>query len=80
VHPGNCRVHPSGCPSVRPVRVVHVRGDPPSAFISRPYLRFPGSDPASARGLNGVSLYLPRLEESRDALTYLLSNIDIVFE
>jgi len=80
VYPGNCRVHPSGCPSVRPVRVVRVRGDPPSAFIARPYLRFPGSDPASARGLNGVSLYSPRLEESRDALTYLLSNIDIVFE
>jgi len=80
VHPGNCRVHPSGCPSVRPVRVVHVRGDPPSAFIARPYLRFPGSDPASARGLNGVSLYSPGLEESRDALTYLLGNIDIVFE
>jgi len=80
VYPGNCRVHPSGCPSVRPVRVVRVRGNPPSAFIARPYLRFPGGDPASVRGLNGVSLYSPRLEESRDALSYLLSNIDIVFE
>jgi len=27
-----------------------------------------------------VTLYSPRLEESRDALTYLLSNVDIVFE
>jgi len=80
VHLGNCRVHPSGCPSVRLVRLVPVRGDPLSAWISRPYLRFPGSDPASTRGLNGVTLYSPRLEESRDALTYLLSNVEVVFE
>jgi len=75
-----CRVHPSGCPPVLPTRMVRVRGDPPSSFISRPYLRFPGSDPASSRGLNGVSLYSPRLDESRDALSYLLSNVEIVFE
>jgi len=80
VHRGNCRVHSSGCPSVRAVRLVRVRGDPPSAFISRPYLRLPGSDPASTRGLNGVSLYSPRLEESQEALNYLLSNVGIVFE
>jgi len=75
-----CRVHPSGCPPVLPTRMVRVRGNPPSSFISRPYLRFPGSDPASSRGLNGVSLYSPRLDESRDALSYPLSNVEVVFE
>jgi len=84
VHGGSCpvvcNVHPSGCPPVLPTRLVRVREDPPSAFISRPYLRFPGSDPASSRGLNGVSLYSPRLDESRDALTYLLSKVETVFE
>jgi len=73
-------VHPSGCPPVLPTHLVRVRVDPPSAWISRPYLRFPGSDPAATRGLNGVTLYSPRLEENRDALTYLLMNVDIVFE
>jgi len=75
-----CRVHPSGCPPVLPTRMVRVRGDPRSSFISRPYLKFPGSYRASSRGLNGVTLYSPRLEESRDALMYLLSNVEIVFE
>jgi len=78
--PAVCRIHPFGCPLVLPMRLVRVRGDPPSAWISRPYLRSPGSDPASSRGLNGVSLYSPRLDESRDALTYLLSNVETVFE
>jgi len=78
--PVGCRVHPSGCPPVQLTRLVRVRGDPPSAFISRPYLRYPGSDPASTRGLNGVSLYSPRLGESRDALNYLLANVGTVFE
>jgi len=54
---GNCRVHPSGCPSVRPARLVRVRGDPPNAFISLPYMRLPGRDNSPPGTLNGVSVF-----------------------
>jgi len=80
LYPGNCRVHPSGCPSVRPVRVVRVRGDPPPMFVPRPYMRLPGRKHSPPRGLNGVSLFSPRLEDTQEALNYLLRNVGEVFD
>jgi len=74
-----CRVHPSGCPSVRPSRLVRVRGDPPSMFIPRPYMRLPGREHSPPRGLNDVSLFSPRLEDTQEALNYLLRNVGKCF-
>jgi len=73
--PGSCRTHPGsvfgGGAPVCPSRMVSVRGNPPSVFIPRPYMRSTGVR---------SSLYAPAAPATHDALVFLLGNVMTVFD
>jgi len=66
-NPGHCSFHDG---VVSPICLRHVRGEPPSHYIPRPYLRDVNRSPPSS----------PTATDAHDALVFLLANVRKIFD